>query len=518
MVINKKFFPFSSKLSFQFLSIIILANSINMIKSIETSKNIIIIPFKEYHPKIPNENSNQIKLLASWLKQKLYLDIENDSGQKISMILTLENINAHSKEDIALIGSDEKYNKLYTKNVDDICSFNYQNSQNFKCITPYNIFLIGRDTCCIAEEKIIFYTDESLKEKKVFPFKFIHSTNETNICLFASLQKHVSSIDKTQSFIDQLKILSGSKAYTWALKYTSPDKGLFIFGDIIDNDKIIFEKNNKVKNEEKNFVSIYSLNVLTSRIFWKIKCDKLIFGNILLGNNIISDIDTEIPFILLKKDYYQSIINNLFNKYLEQKICSEFTPEYQLSTISCNKKIFFEKTDNLKSLPSLIFQINQYNLNLTFTPNDLFRIEGDDIYFMVAYHSYKESQSILGLLFLKKYPVIFDDDSKLMKIMRITYDNEDNDENNIGRIVKVILIIFLIIILSGIIFGFIGLKYGKKIYQVRKKKANELDDNYDYTEYKGKKDINYDKKYGLLEENKNNGCNSNNVSLEMTKS
>jgi hypothetical protein len=495
-----------------------LVNSINRIKNIETSKNIIVIPFKEYHPKIPNESSNQIKLLASWLKQKLYLDIENDSGQKISMILTLENINAHSKEDIALIGSDEKYNKLYTKNVNDICSFNYQNSQNFKCLTPYNIFLIGRDTCCIAEEKIIFYTDESLKEKKVFPFKFIHSTNETNICLFASLQKHVSSIDKTQSFIDQLKILSGSKAYTWTLKYTSPDKGLFIFGDIIDNDKIIFEKNNKVKNEEKNFVSIYSLNVLTSRIFWKIKCDKLIFGNILLGNNIISDIDTEIPFILLKKDYYQSIINNLFNKYLEQKICSEFTPEYQLSTISCNKKIFFEKTDNLKSLPSLIFQINQYNLNLTFTPNDLFRIEGDDIYFMVAYHSYKESQSILGLLFLKKYPVIFDDDSKLMKIMRIAYDNEDNDENNIGTIFKVILIIFLIIILSGIIFGFIGLKYGKKIYQVRKKKANELDDNYDYTEYKGKKDINYDKKYGLLEENKNNGCNSNNVSLEMTKS
>ena len=517
MVINKKFIPISSKLSFQFLSIIILVNSINRIKNIETSKNIIVIPFKEYHPKIPNESSNQIKLLASWLKQKLYLDIENDSGQKISMILTLENINAHSKEDIALIGSDEKYTKLYTENVNDICSFNYQNSQNFKCITPYDIFLIGRDTCCIAEENVILYTDESLKEKKVFPFKFIHSTNETNICLFASLQKHVSSIDKTQSFIDQLKELSGAKSYTWTLKYISPDRGLFIFGDIIDNDKIIFGKN-EIKNIEKNYVSIYTLNILTSRIFWKIKSDKLIFGNILLGNNIISDIDTEIPFILLKKDYYQVIIDSLFNKYLEQKICNKFTPEYQLSTISCNKKSFLEKTNNLKSLPSLIFQINQYNLNLTFTSNDLFRIEGDDIYFMVAHHSYKESQSILGLLFLKKYPIIFDDDSKIMKIMRINYDNEDNDENNKGRIGEVILIIFLSIILSGIIFGFIGLKYGKKLYQMRKKKANELDDNYDYTEYKVKKDINYEKKYGLFEENKNNGGNSNSISLEMTKS
>ncbi len=518
MVINKKFILLSSKFSFQLLYIVILFNSINLIENIETSNNIIVIPFKEYHPKITNENSNQVKLLASWLKQKLYLDVENDSGQKISMILTLENINAHSKEDIALIGSDEKYTKLYTKNVNDVCSFNYQNSQNFKCITPYDIFLIGRETCCIAEEKVIFYTDVSLKERKVYPFKFIHSTNETNICLFASLQKHVSSIDKTQSFIDQLKVLSGAKTYTWTLKYTSPNKGLFIFGDIIDNDKIVFGKSKEVKNTEKNYESIYTLNILTSRIFWKIKSDKLILGDIILGNNLNSDIDTEIPFILLKKDYYQSIIDSLFNNYLEQKICSKFTPEYQLSAISCNKKLFLEKTNNLKSLPSLIFQINQYNLNLTFTSNDLFRIEGDDIYFMVAYHLNKESQNILGLLFLKKYPVIFDDDSKLMKIMRIYYDIEDNDENDKGRIGKVILIIFLSIILSGIIFGFIGLKYGKKLYQVRKKKANELDDNYDYTEYKRKKDINYEKKYGIFEENKNNGGNPNSISLEMTKS
>ena len=511
MANNKNFI---SLLSFQFLSIVILVTSINMIKNIEISKNIIVIPFKEYHPKITKENSNQEKLLASWLKQKLYLDIENDSGQKISMILTLENINAHSKEDIALIGSDEKYTKLYTENINDICSFNYQNSQNFKCITPFNIFLIGRDTCCIAEEKVIFYSDESLKEKKVYPFKFIHSTNETNICLFASLQKHMSSIDKTQSFIDQLKVLSGAKAYTWTLKYTSSEGGLFIFGDIIDNDKIIFGKSNMVKNIEKNYESIYTSNFLTSRIFWKIKSDKLIFGDNLLGNSIYSDIDTEIPFILLKKDYYQAIIDSLFNHYLEQKICCKFTPEYQLSSISCNKKSFLEKTNNLKNLPSLTFQINQINLNLTFTPNDLFRIEGDDIYFMVAHHTNKERQNILGLLFLKKYPVIFDDDSKLMKIMRITYDNEDNK----GTKGKFILIVFLNIILSGIIFGFIGLKYGKKIYQIRKKKANELDDNYDYTEYKGKKDINYEKKYGLFEENKKNGNNSNNISLEMTKS
>ena len=63
--------------------------------------------------------------------------------------------------------------------------------------------------------------------------KFIHSTNKTNICLFGSLQKYGNSVDKSRSFLDQLKILSGAKSFTWTLKYTSIDSGLFIFGDIL---------------------------------------------------------------------------------------------------------------------------------------------------------------------------------------------------------------------------------------------------------------------------------------------
>lgn len=76
------------------------------------------------------------------------------------MILTLENIILHSKEDIALIDSIEKYIKLYTENISDICFFNYQNSENFKCLTPKNIFVKGRNICCVAEEKLVFYSDE----------------------------------------------------------------------------------------------------------------------------------------------------------------------------------------------------------------------------------------------------------------------------------------------------------------------------------------------------------------------
>ena len=46
--------------------------------------------------------------------------------------------------------------------------------------------------------------------------------------------------------------------------------------------------------------------------------------------------------------------------------------------------------------------------------------------------------------------------------------------------VKIIWIIVLAVILTGIAFGIIGVIFGKKYYQKRKKKANELNDEYEY--------------------------------------
>lgn len=513
---NKKIFFFISfKNIFSYIYIFIIVNNLNLIVSSEDSKKIIVIPFKYYKPKInDNKETKQTILLNSWLRQKIYLDMENSAGQKSSMILTLEQMEAHSKEDIALLASDEKYVKIYTENLNDICSFNYEKSPNFKCETPYNYFIHGRDKCCIVEEKFVFYKNEKLSEKEILPFKLIHSTNQTNICLFGSLQRYMNAVDKTKSLIDQLKQLSGSSSYTWTLKYNSDDEGLFIFGDIIDNEEIIFDKKNKVKNIGDNFESIYTSNLFSGRIYWKIGIDKLFFGNEILGENDWMEIETDIPFILLKKEYYRTIKEKIFSQYFEEKICEKYIVEFQLSAISCNKKKFLDKTNNLKKLPSLNFELKLYDLNITFTPNDLFRIEGDDIYFLIAHHSYKDSQCTLGSVFLKKYPTVFDVDSKQMKIFKSI-----NEDTNYGYWIKILLIIFLSIVLSGIIFGFVGLKYGKKIYQPRKNKANELDDNYDYTQYNGKNDINYEKKYGLFSTNETDKKNdSNGISLEMTKS
>ena len=109
-----------------------------------------------------------------------------------------------------------------------MCFLNHINSPNINCQIKYNIFISGRSKYCIVEEKIISYSDEKLShflsQQEIYPFKFIHSNNETNKCLFGSLPRYLNPCDKTKSFIDQIKELSNSKTYTWTLKYTSKDK------------------------------------------------------------------------------------------------------------------------------------------------------------------------------------------------------------------------------------------------------------------------------------------------------
>ena len=79
---------------------------------------------------------------------------------------------------------------------------------------------------------------------------------------------------------------------------------------------------------------------------------------------------------------------------------------------------------------------------------------------------------------------MFDLDSKMIDIYDLyneepTKNNENMNQDSKG--IKTFLIILLIIVLI-IIVGFLGYFLGKNLNKIRKRKANELnDDDYDYT-------------------------------------
>ena len=99
---------------------------------------------------------------------------------------------------------------------------------------------------------------------------------------------------------------------------------------------------------------------------------------------------------------------------------------------------------------------------------------------------------------------MFDNYEKKLSILKKNNKEDNKNTNNKSLTNRVVLIIILVVIFSSFIFGLIGLIFGKKIYQKRKKKANELnDDDFDYIS----KEVNDDSKNeGLFKENEENSA------------
>ena len=451
----------------------------------ENQNNVLIIRFKSFFPKddySPNESKT---LINSWIRRKLYLEIENKSGQKLPFIINLKIPEMHIRNVVSLIREDdETYYKPYTEKISDFCYFNYHNSDSYELTTNYNYSFHYITNTCYAKEKVYFYNDLNLKEKKIYDIQFVHSTNETNVCFFAGLLLTQSSAYKKSNFFDQVKHLINSKSYSWALKFDSPDEGELIFGDIKGNKNLKFYND----NSEDNYKS-YQVQTFSEVIYWKLYFEKIYFGDytIQTDTHFYFNIDIHNRYIAIPKEYFNQIRgkyylsdDNYTSPDSEKKfICFEDDSQ-SFHSIYCRKKEYLELTDNYKKLPDLnLFGIN-IGFNITFKAKELFVEKDDIVYFLIGYSTKSDFDWQMGNVFLEKYITIFDNDAKLVSILK--KDDKASNENEDSNLGKYIFIIIFIFILSGLIFGFLGIFFGKKYFQTRKKKANELnDDDYDYS-------------------------------------
>ena len=103
----------------------------------------------------------------------------------------------------------------------------------------------------------------------------------------------------------------------------------------------------------------------------------------------------------------------------------------------------------------------------------------------MVYFNIKDSFSerfTIGQILIKKYLLTFNYDTKLIgfydKSKNIEKKSgEENNDNGNSSVWKTVVIL----IVSFIVFIAVGFLLGKKIYETsRKKKANELIDDYDY--------------------------------------
>ena len=477
--------------------------------SIFSKKNCAIyLPFKVIELESNNYFMNPSLIVKKWnntlISSELLIGTPN---QKIKVFL-ISNIYELNLFENMCDNPTSFYNKEKSS------TYNY--IKNIKYL--YNKIL----NCSIISESICLYTDENQNNKIILDgFNIIYSDNKKqdyksnekeyeylpNTCLNIGFRPSQSiSFGYDLNFVGQIKHhkiheKSIIKNYDFTFKYTNDDQGFLIIGEKPHE----FDKNNF---HEEQYFSIGSKNTKYTAD-WFLEFDKTYYTGIGINDNkeynkeFYSDLsvkfDLNFGLILGNTNYENCIKEDFFNSLINKHLCfsEEIDNEYRI--YYCNKKNSINYIE--KYFPILKFCIKQLGFCFDFDYKDLFKEKDDRIYFLV-YFKIKDNQFssrfVLGQILIKKYTLTFNYDTKLIgfydKSKKIETNNEKEkkgDNNNTSNKTGTIIIF----IISIIIFISIGFLLGKKIYErARKKKANELIDDFEYESH----DINLNSKKNNL--------------------
>ncbi len=260
-----------------------------------------------------------------------------------------------------------------------------------------------------------------------------------------------------------------NESFIYNLKRQNYLKENVFYFDFENNLFIIGIQPYEFNKEKYNNINYFSINTLDNDKT-SIKFDKIIIGNnkYNLNNNSIIYFDVNYYGIKGTKEYYNYINKEYFNKYYKNNLCKK---EYDNNNneniiIICNKKI------NINNFPDLSFISNHINNSLVLTKNDLFYKKNNKYYFLISFDKYQNDNWSLGLIFMKKYQPIFEEEKN---IIRFYINNQINYKNHKIKIKFLLNLFFLFIFL---LLTILLIKY--YLNKPRKIHANELEENVEY--------------------------------------
>ena len=506
-----------------------LIQSDNNNKPIKESKY-FSIPFKENIPYYYDAPSNYsaYNFIDDYFLNNLSVDLNiGTPTQKISSFLNQE---SSCFKFVDKVKFNNMKNNIINKNKDN------NNYLPKKSLT----FLLNKNNkAIIAEDYFLFKRESNNNFSSGVNIPFIIDTNFGEIYEESELASELGlnsliNIDNNANpnLLRELKKKKLIQDEIYSFIYKSDSQGYFVIGDNLFN---IYGEKYKKFNFFKNNV-IQNIN----GIKWNINFDKIyIYDKFLEGNETLSNKANEGKVYLscqtvnIKIDQniiigtleYKKMIDDLyFNKFIQSDICKMDKVEYNSKNYfvySCTAVLFatFESVYDddydffpeyiyhYLHFPSLIFYSDSLKYTFEIKYEDLFLLIGGRFYFMVIFNADAKdinanAQSwVIGKHFLKKNIFTFN-----IKDKRIEFYNEKNfnenfeddfedgddniiqdkhDSNKETFNYKNIIIIILVVICFSIVSFFIG----KKINEKRKKRANELQEEYEYYSEKETKDI-----------------------------
>ena len=309
------------------------------------------------------------------------------------------------------------------------------------------------------------------------------------------------------NFITQLKKREIINQYDWSIYFKkgpnnngsflyNPDylinaKGEILIGDLPNN---YYPSNYNIQQLKKTY-SIY-----TPQLFkWGLQFDEIYYyknnkNRDINDNNIKNEsliekisltniqININSYIILSPMIYFHKINNDFFDVYIKAGIC-KINKGIEYKTISCEKSEKFG-IKNLKEFPTLYMQHNEFNYTFEFTYEDLFLEKDDNFWFLIALSSFQNDleEWNMGIIFLRKYNLIFNQDTKTISFYNPNVLIEDINDKICNRRIVLTKILTIIVIVILFIIGIIYIYICKRLLKSNKdkKRLNHINDNSDY--------------------------------------
>ena len=279
---------------------------------------------------------------------------------------------------------------------------------------------------------------------------------------------------KTQ-FLKQLHEKSLIEQKMFGLVYDTEYEGRLIFG------KYLHQIDNNYKEEEIITSLIEDPGTINNwNIDFEVKCQNREDNpKIYYQNSSNGDLLFETGFIIGTESFRVNFAKN----YFKSKECYNITS---------NKEFYYcDNEEKFADFPDIIFSVNgQYSFN--FTKDDLFKKVGDKYYFLIAFEILfgKEITSWrMGQPFFRKYAVFLNDLEKRFEMSyylnkKLPYKSKD-DNSGLGTQAVVIIVLSCVV---GILIVAIVVYFVYFYPKNRKKRAQELNDDYDYNAKEEPKD------------------------------
>jgi hypothetical protein len=289
------------------------------------------------------------------------------------------------------------------------------------------------------------------------------------------------TVEEKTNIINQLKGKDLISSYTFSIKFDkkNEEKGRIIIGG--------FPHEIDKKHYNEKFFIYDTVYVAPFYYNWHYEFKDICYNGEKLPWVKETEFSMEFGFIL-SADNYKTYLDKLFFKNItyadyckEEKVGGYFVKYCQEKVIKNFGTIKFY-------LSNTYLRENQTNY-IEFNYQDLFvKAPGDNnlYYFEMIFDNYSY-RWIFGIPLFKKYQTVFDQEKKIIGFYTETgeYNNEENNNNqkeNKNEWYKSLSwILIIIIIVLIIVFVIIGFIFYKHLALFRKKKANELEDNYDYS-------------------------------------